>query len=313
MAYKYLDKVDNIHLLDTHFLGFPRYHAAYVVKGEEKTILIDTGDPKQLEIVRKEMARVGVTMKDIDYIFITHEHSDHAGNAASLALENPDVIICINPLCEEAMTHPEIEAAGRERLLPPGMADRFGTMLPADPGQLYFLKDGEEFDIGGDILKVIFTPGHQPGGLVIEESKNKLLFINDLNGMYLAESGVALTLTPPNSWPADALASLRKIENNDYKWVAMGHYGFCNDPDMVIQGAIRRIERLLAIAEKCDAEGKLDELRKTIMEQVIQQEIDKLQPLSDKALYTYFRDEFGYNLCNGFALFYEKYREGGNR
>jgi len=309
MAYRNLEEIDNIRLLDNNFLGFPRYGAAYVVRGTDKTALIDTGDPNQLEAVRSEMARAGVTMKDIDYIFITHEHSDHGGNAGYLATENPDIKIYINPLGEEFLTHPEIGADERRRILPPGMADRFGKMRPVDPGQLHFLKDGEEFDLGGDTLKVIFTPGHQPGGLVIEESKNKLLFINDLAGMYLAEYDVSFIFTPNKANPADALISLRKIENNDYKWLALGHFGFCNDPEMVIGGAIRRIERLMAIAEKCDADGNLDKLRPTIMEQVIKPEIDKVLHSGNESLYVYLRDELGPNLCNGFAWFYEKYRE----
>lgn len=307
MAYTYLDRVDNVYLLDTNFFGFPRFNAAYVVKGEKKTALIDTGHPPQLEAVRKELDRVGVSAKDIDYIFVTHcEHPDHSGNVGSLIKENPNIKVCINPCGEEFLTHPEIEAAERQRVCPPGMADRFGTMTPVDPKQLYYLTDGEEFDLGGDTLKVIFTPGHQPSGLVVEESRNNMLFINDLCGQYFAEFGMSLILTPDKASPTDALASLHKIEHNGYKWLALGHYGFCDNPDMVIQGAMSRIERLMAIAETCDTEGRPDAIRVEIMERVVKPEVDKLRRLREESFYVYYRDELGPNLCNGFARFYER-------
>jgi len=309
MAYTYPDSVDNIYLLDNRFFGFPRYGSAFVVKGENKTVLVDTGDCNQPEAIRSEMARVGVTIKDIDYIFITHcEHNDHAGNAGFLAMENPDVKICINPAGEEYLTHPELEAAERKRILPPGMAERFGMMHPVDPKQLYYLTDGEEFDIGGDTLKVIFAPGHQPSGIVIEESRNKVLFINDLCGMYLAEFDFAIHLTPDKSSPVQALEALRKLSNNTYDWLALGHYGFCDDPDKVINGSIGRIEQLMAIAEKCEAEGTLDQLRQRIKEQVTGPKIEKLGEVCEEYLYVYLRDELGPNLCNGFARFYDRYR-----
>jgi len=311
MAFKYLDNVGNVRLIDTNFFGFPRFNAAYIVKGEKKTAMIDTGDSNQLEAVRAEMARARVTMKEIDYIFITHcEHTDHAGCAAYLARENPDVKICINPIGEKYMTHPEVEAEERQRVLPPGMADRFGKMLPADPKQLYMLKDGEEFDLGGDTLKVIFAPGHQPSGFVVEESKNKMLFINDLCGQFFAEFDVALILTPDKSSPAKALVSLEKLAKNGYEWLAMGHFGFSDNPNMVMQGAMSRMERLISIAKKCDAAGKLDELWDTIMDQVVAPEIDKIRRLREETFYVYYRDHLGPNLCNGFKWFYERYREG---
>ena len=310
MAHKYLDRVDNVQLLDTNFFGFPRFNAAYLVRGEKKTALIDTGDCNQLEAVRKEMARIGVTMKEIDYIFVTHcEHTDHAGNAGYLAQENPDVKICINPLGESYMTHPEIEAAERQRVLPPGMADRFGKMLPIDPGQMYMLEDGEEFDLGGDTLKVIFAPGHQPSGLVIEESRNKMLFINDLCGQYFAETDVSLILTPDKSSQIKALKSLQELADRDYEWLALGHFGFCDNPRMVMHGAISRIERLLGIAEKCYAEGRAEQLWNTIMEQVVCPEMDKIRRLCEEPFYLYYKNELGPNLCNGFTGFYKRYME----
>jgi len=310
MAFQYADRVDNVFLLDTNFFGFPCFNSAYVVKGDKKTALIDTGDSNQLEAVRREMDRVGVTMKDVDYIFVTHcEHNDHAGNAGTFASENPDVKVCINPIGEEYLTRPDLEDANRRRMLPEGMADRFGKMLPVDPKQLYMLKDGEEFDLGGDTLKVVFAPGHQPSGYVIEESKNNMLFINDICGQYFEELGVALILTPARSSPVIARDYMQTIGADQFQWLAMGHYGFSSNPNMVIQGACSRISRLMSLAEKCDAEGRLDDLWQMIMDQVLVPEMDKIRRIREESFYIYYLEHLGPNLCNGFTQYYAKYRE----
>ena len=308
MPFQYLEQVENVFLIDTNFFGFPRWNAAYLIKGEEKTVLIDTGDANTVDDVRRGLACHGVTVRDIDYIFVTHcEHPDHSGNVGIFAAENPGLTVFINPAGEEYLTHPEIEAAERMRVLPPGMGDRFGTMTPVSPDRLYRLKDGEEIDIGGgDSLTVTFTPGHQPSGMVLHKKKGNLLFLNDLAGVYCSDTGLSLILSPDKSDAYDALRSLEKIKDISYDWAALGHYGFSNNPRRVIQCAMARIEQMLAMAEELEHAGRSDELRAQLMKYIVGPEFEKLRRLREPSFYAYFRDELGPNLCNGFARFYDR-------
>ena len=308
LAYEYLDHVGNIYLLDTNFFGFPKFNAAYVIKGTEKNVLIDTGDANTVENTKAELARVGLTIQDIDYIFVTHcEHPDHSGNVGAFATENPNIKVFINPVGEEYLVHPEIEAAERLRMCPPGMGDRFGKMTPLNPDQIYRLTDGETIDIGdGDSLTVTFTPGHQPSGVVIHEKKQNLLFINDLAGQYFDEFGVTLILSPDKSNCNDAFKYLTEISKNHYDWLALGHYGFSDHPDRVMQLALSRMEHMLGMAKELDEAGKLDELRSTMYKYIVEPEIDKIKRLREESFYVYYRDELGPNLCNGFARFYDR-------
>lgn len=308
MAYEYLDHVGNIYLLDTNFFGFPRFNAAYVIKGTEKNVLIDGGDANTYDCTKKELERVGLTVQDIDYIFVTHcEHPDHSGNVGNMMAENPNITVFINPVGEEYLVHPEIEAAERLKMCPPGMGDRFGKMTPVDPERIYRLKDGETIDIGdGDSLTVTFTPGHQPSGMVIHEKKQNLLFIQDLPGQYFEEFGVSLILSPDKSNCYDARKYLEMISHNDYDWVAMGHYGFNNNPQKIMQLGLARMDLMLSMADELNAQGRLDELRSTMMKYIVAPEIEKIRRLREESFYVYYRDELGPNLCNGFARFYDR-------
>ena len=308
MAFQYQEQLENVYLIDTNFFGFPCWNAAYLIKGKDKTILIDTGDANTAEDTKRELARRGVTIQDIDYIFVTHcEHPDHSGNAGAFAAENPNIKVFINPAGEAYLTHPEIEAAERMRVCPPGMGDRFGTMTPLDPAQIYQLKDGEVIDLGGgDSLTATFTPGHQPSGMILHKKQGNILFINDLAGVYCSDCGLSMILSPDKSNAYDALRCLEQIQDVPYDWLALGHFGFHNNPRRIIQCAIARIEQMLAMANELDAAGRLDELRTQMMKYIVAPELEKIRRLREDSFYQYFLKELGPNLCNGFARFYDR-------
>ncbi len=320
MAFSYRKNVNNVYCIDTMFFGFPRFNSAYLVKGAEKTALVDTGDSNSLQHVRGELAKLGVTMQDIDYIFVTHcEHPDHSGNVGYLAKENPDCRIVCTPIGVEYLTKPEIEAAKRKAVLPEGvddkgakilMAARFGRMEPVDEAQIHVVKDGEQFNLGGgEILTCHYAPGHQPSGMVIRESLNNGLFIMDLVGQWFAEFDAGFILTPHRSNIAQYIEHLSKYADEGFEHLYMGHYGINDNPPMVIQGALSRMQRLLDMCEKLDREGRLDELKSFYMENIIAPEMDKMRRLREESFYLYYKYELGPNFCNGLAAFYEEYRK----
>ena len=119
------------------------------------------------------------------------------GNAGAILRENEKAKVYIHPIGLEYLTHPEIEAGKRKALLPPEMAERFGDMVPVPESRIRLLEDGERVDLGGDqVLRTIYAPGHQPGGVVLYDEDNQGLFVNDLVGMYLADADFSMIFTP---------------------------------------------------------------------------------------------------------------------
>jgi len=200
MAYEYAKRTDNVYMIDTRMFGFDSFQSSYIVAGKE-VALIDTGVPTSLETVRAAIQEHGFAIEDISYIFVTHcEHPDHSGNVGLLLKENPKAKVYINPIGAEYLTDPSIEAAKRKVNLLVQMAARFGEMVPVPPSRIEHLSDGDTFDLGnGERLKIIFSPGHQPSGIVISEEKNKGLFINDLLGAYFADAEALFIFTPYRS------------------------------------------------------------------------------------------------------------------
>jgi len=55
--------------------------------------LVDTGYNKEYERFRRALARTGLHIEQIKYLFLTHHHDDHAGFVARLLEEHPGIIV----------------------------------------------------------------------------------------------------------------------------------------------------------------------------------------------------------------------------
>jgi glyoxylase-like metal-dependent hydrolase (beta-lactamase superfamily II) len=119
---EFATRADNVYMIDTHMMGFEHYQSCYIVKGKE-IVMIDAGMPPALEIVRAGIKAHGFSIQDISKIFVSHcEHPDHAGNVGAFVKENPKIKVFINPIGLEYMTHPEIEAENRKKVMLPDSA-----------------------------------------------------------------------------------------------------------------------------------------------------------------------------------------------
>jgi glyoxylase-like metal-dependent hydrolase (beta-lactamase superfamily II) len=304
MTYTYAERLNNIYLIDTHMFGFPKFNAAYIVKGKE-VALIDTGTPPSLDIVRAAIKKHGFSVQDLSYIFVTHcEHPDHSGNVGALLRENPKLKVYINPIGKLPLTNPEIDAAKRKAILSERMAKRFGDMVPVDKSRIYDLKDGEQFDLGdGEKLKVIFAPGHQPGGMVIYEEKNKGLFINDLCGLYLSDANASWIFTPFDSDILKARESLNMLSKLPLSQLYLGHFGICDKPQEVIKGALHKIQSLFDLGDSCVKEGKEKEIAPRLIK-ILMPEVEKIRAVRDQDIYEYLSQELIPSLAANFAKYY---------
>lgn len=77
-----------------------RGNAAYIETKKEK-ILVDAGlSAKKIETALSE---IGKSMKDINHLFVTHEHSDHIRGVGVLARRYPKMLIYANQKTAEVM------------------------------------------------------------------------------------------------------------------------------------------------------------------------------------------------------------------
>ena len=301
----YVTKAENVYLLDTKMFGFDLFHSAYIVAADE-VALVDTGTPSSWEALRGAMDAQGFSPADIDHVFVTHaEHPDHSGNVGAILRENDRAVAYCSPLGAEYLTDPTIESETRRRNLAPNMAARFGEMEPVPPSRLRILGDGEVVELGKGVrLRSIFTPGHQPSGLVLFEEKYSGLFINDLCGAHFPDAGASWIFTPFRSDVRQAMASLQNVRSLPVERLFLGHYGISERPQQLLESALLKMQALLDIGAECTHAGTPQDIEPRVLATLIP-EVEKIGRVRDGGLYTYLRDELAPSLAKAFANYYK--------
>jgi hydroxyacylglutathione hydrolase len=138
-------------------------------------------------------------------VVLTHGHADHVG-AAGVLLDHFAISLWIHEADEREMRSP----VNRE------IAAMFGADLPPPAGRL--LADGETLAIGDLSLKVIHSPGHSPGSILLYGEG--LLFSGDT----LFKDDVGRTDLPGGS-EAQLRCSLEKIKSLPPRTVLLPGHG----------------------------------------------------------------------------------------
>ena len=179
---------------------------AFLVEGEEKAALIDTGCGigDIAGIVRE------LTDKPL-VIIITHGHFDHDGGVKQFPgvpvyLHRADgdlmhqTVVMLKKMMNSDDTNmmrkfyitsrapircPELDVNELLKLIPGEPQDPIYDYIPMDGGM--------EFDLGGRVLKVIHTPGHSAGEVSVLDETSRTLFSGDT-----ANVGIILMRQPNN-------------------------------------------------------------------------------------------------------------------
>lgn len=281
----YLEQLNNIFVIDGKMRGFDKYMSLYVVKGK-KIALVDTGERDRYEQVKAQILSLGISLNDISYIFITHGHQDHMGNAAPMVKDMPNATVYAHPACKQRLTDPD--SIDWKTIFSAKALARSNVILePVPQDRVVYFNDGDEFDLGdGEILKVKFTTGHQPSGTVIFESKNNGVFINDLVGNCFLDADSQYILNTRNSDNTVSLETLRSIANMPLSYLYLGHYGITDKVSYVLNRAIKQLEDQLEIGRKYVREGKPELITEKIVE-YLRPELEKLREARGEEMFEY--------------------------
>ena len=167
-------------------ISHPQDALVYLIKGEEKTTLIDAGAGNGSAVIWENIQKAGVNPENLAYLILTHGHIDHIGGAAFFQ-ERTRCLTVAHELDQEAIESgdPGLTAASWYGVdLPPLRIDRV-------------LKDKiEELPLGHkEKLICLHTPGHTPGSisLYIDRQKQRVLFGQDIHGPFSKAFGSNLS------------------------------------------------------------------------------------------------------------------------
>lgn len=226
-----------------HRLG-DRMVGVYMVEEAGSVTVVDAGVPGYFDELPRELAAMGRSLEDVAAVVLTHGHSDHIGFAEQLRSER-GVPVSVHEL-DAALARGEVDNPSA------GMgARKLGSVLgfllwSARRGALRLktlvevstFGDGATLDLPG-ALRVIRTPGHTPGSVVLHAAGHDALLVGDAFCTYNVLWGRSgPQIAPFSADPDEALESLNRLEDIEVGWVLPGHGDAWTDG---VGEAIRRV------------------------------------------------------------------------
>ncbi len=197
---------------------------AYVIKGREKTVLLDTVDPSKKEKLLNNLEQLG--SDHLDYIVSHHTEQDHSGSIPFILEKYPEAEVVTNPKGKKALT----------------------DHLHVPENRFKVVNNGTELSLGDKALKFMDMPWvHWPETMVSYLKEKKILFSCDLFGSHLATSDLYVqnqrkVYLSAKRYYAEIMMPFRKsikdhlakIEEMDIDIIAPSHGPVYRDPKFIL-------------------------------------------------------------------------------
>ncbi len=197
---------------------------SYLIKGSDKTALIDTVDPPMEGVLLSRLDDCGV--KDIDYVVTHHGEQDHSGTLPVVLAKYPQAKVICTPRCKTML----------------------GDLLRVPEDRVIAVEDRETVSLGDKTLEFIHAPWvHWPETMLTYLKEDKILFPCDFFGSHLATSGLYVTdegqvFEAAKRYYAEIMMPFRTniekhlemLKEYDIQLIAPSHGPMHNRPDFIM-------------------------------------------------------------------------------
>jgi flavorubredoxin len=197
---------------------------AYLIKGSEKTALLDAVDPTKTDVLIDNLIKVGTGK--IDYIVAHHAEQDHSGGISDVLLLYPDAKVVTNPKCKGMLI----------------------DLLQISEDKFITVNDGQTLSLGDKTLQFIYIPWvHWPETMGTYLKEDKIFFPCDFFGSHLATSSLfvedeVLVYESAKRYYAEIMMpfrtaiknNLEKIKNLKIDIIAPSHGPVYDNPKFII-------------------------------------------------------------------------------
>ncbi|HOG75109.1 MAG: FprA family A-type flavoprotein [Candidatus Marinimicrobia bacterium] len=239
---------------------------AYLIKGSQKTALLDTVDPPKKHELLENLQEIGI--ERIDYLISHHAEQDHSGTIPAVLEQFPMAQVVTNQKCRALL---------QEHLL-----------IPDEKFKI--INDGEELSLGNKTLRFIFTPWvHWPETISTYLEEDKILFSCDFFGSHLATNNLfvddesrvyrsakryyAEIMMPFRS---NVRQNLEKVKNLAIEMIAPSHGPIYPNPEFIMEAyadwtsdSVKNIVLIPYVSMHGSTEAMVQYLTKALIEREI--------------------------------------------
>jgi flavorubredoxin len=197
---------------------------SYLIKGSERTALLDTVDQTKREVLIDNLCKAGVAK--VDYIIAHHAEQDHSGSLPDIVNLYPEAKVVTNPKCKGMLI----------------------DLIDIQDDRFIIVEDGESLSLGDKTLQFIYLPWvHWPETFATYLQEDRILFSCDFFGAHLATSSLfvddeAIIHESAKRYYAEIMMPFRrqinknlaKLEPLEIEIIAPSHGPAHNRPNFII-------------------------------------------------------------------------------
>ena len=253
---------DGVTAIDAFYVR-PKLDAAHLIVHRGRAAFVDTGTAHSVPDLLAALQGEGLEAADVDYVFLTHVHLDHAGGAGQLIRALPNARVVLHPRGAPHMMDPTALIAGTIDVYGAAAYRRlYGEILPIAAERIVVTSDGQRLALAGREFEFLHTPGHAMHHQAIRDGNTGCVFSGDTFGISYREFDVDgrpfifPTTTPTQFDPDQLRASIARIVATRPAAVYLTHYSrVTNVPQLAAQmlALVTDFERL-ALANANSAE-----------------------------------------------------------
>lgn len=197
---------------------------SYIVKGSNKTALLDAVDPEKKEELFRKLKKMG--LEKIDYIVSHHAEQDHSGTIPDILEAFPEARVLASPKCKEQLM----------------------ALLHIADEKIDAVEDGSTISLGDKSLTFHHVPWvHWPDTMATYVQEDKVLFSCDFFGSHYATSELFVEdeskiYIPAKRYYAEIMMpfskmiknNLEKVSKLDIEIIAPSHGPMHKNPSFII-------------------------------------------------------------------------------
>jgi len=250
---------NGVYLIDTLYVR-PGLAASHLIVDGGRAAFVDTGAAPAAPRLLAALDEIGIGREQVDYVFLTHVHLDHAGGAGQLIASLPHAMAVLHPRGAPHLIDPARLIAGSIAVY--GEAkyrELYGELLPIPAERVLVTEDRQRIRLGGRTFEFIDAPGHARHHHCPVDLDYRAVFAGDNFGICYreldTESGpFMLPTTTPVQFDPEALhATIRRMMSYEPRRMFQTHFGPVDDLERLARDLHDNIDALVRIARRHSA------------------------------------------------------------
>ena len=216
---------------------------------------VDTGAAPAHPRLMGALAELNLAPEQVDYVFLTHVHLDHAGGAGQLMRALPRARAVLHPRGAPHLVDPAKLIEGTLAVYGEAMYRQlYGEIVPIAAERILVANDGDRISLGSRTFELLDTPGHARHHYCAHDLDHDDIYSGDTFGISYREFDTAAgpfvfpTTTPVQFDPEALKASVDRLMSRRPRRMVLTHFGPVGDLERLSRDLRAAIDEFVRMA-----------------------------------------------------------------